>query len=75
MDHVNQVFKNKAIIDYCRRLSKNISIPEKEIIFYFKKKYFRSYDFQKNKFDKKIYFFLVIKYFFFQIFFILKKKK
>ena len=51
---INKSFKNKLVMRYCRELSKDISIPEKEIIFYFKKKLFDSYDFKKNRFTKTI---------------------
>ena len=54
LDEINKSFKNKLVMRYCRELSKDMSIPEKEIIFYFKKKLFDSYDFKKNRFTKTI---------------------
>ena len=57
LDKINDVFKNKDIIKYCDKLSKASSIPKKEIIFYFKKQYFNSYNFKKYKFDNKIFLF------------------
>ena len=79
LDKINQICKNKNVIKYCKELSEYTSIPEKEIIFYFKKKYFTSYNYKKNQFEKKIFLFSILKYLFLYFFFIitiffLKKK-
>ena len=71
LDEINKSFKNKLVMRYCRELSKDMSIPEKEIIFYFKKKLFDSYDFKKNRFTKTILSFSIIKYIIGYIFFII----
>ena len=71
LDEINKSFKNKLVMRYCRELSKDISIPEKEIIFYFKKKLSNSYDFKKNQFTKTILSFSIIKYIIGYIFFII----
>ncbi len=71
LDEINKSFKNKIVVRYCRELSKDISIPEKEIIFYFKKKIFNSFNIKKNKFTKKLSLFSIIKYIFAYVFFII----
>ena len=71
LDKTNQICKNKNIIKFCKMVSEHTSIPEKDIIFYFKKKYFNSFNFKKNQFDKKIFLFSAIKYLFLYIFFII----
>ena len=55
LDQINKLFKNKSIKKSCKELSEHTSIPEKEIIFYVKKKFFHSYDFKKNEFQKKYF--------------------
>ena len=51
---IDQIFKNKFIIKYFKKLSEDLSIPEKEIVFYFKKNYLAGYNFKKKKFENKI---------------------
>lgn len=69
LDEINKIFKNKSLLRYCKELSKDTSIPEKEIIYYFKKKIFYSYNFNKKKFAKKLFLFSTLKYIFIYIFF------
>ena len=68
---IDKIFKNKFIIRYCKKLSEDLSIPEKEIVFYFKKNYLAAYNFKKEKFENKILIFSTIKYFFINLFYIL----
>ncbi len=71
MNKANKVFENKDIKKYCKELSNNLLIPEKEILFYFKKLYFTSFNFKKNSFQKKIFISSLFKFIFINLFFII----
>ena len=79
LNKINKIFEKKDIKKYCKELSSNLLIPEKEILFYFKKLYFTSFNFKKNSFRKKIsisslFKFIFINLFFIVIIFFFKKK-
>ena len=71
LNETNKVFNSRDFKKYFKDLSNYLSIPEKEIIFYFKKQYFNSFDFRKNIFRKKIFLSSIFKFIFIYVFFLI----
>lgn len=55
INKINVILNTKEISLWVTSLSKQLSIPEKVINFYIKKKFFQNYIYKKQIFNKKIY--------------------